>query len=253
MTGLDRTVPPAQLTPMSQSNSPPANGGAKNGVPFPVDRIDTWIFDLDNTLYPPTCRLFDQVDQRIGQFISRHLSLDPTEARALQKRYFREYGTSLRGLMTVHGMAPEPFLEFVHDIDVTPVPPSPALADGLAALPGRKLVFTNGTVSHAERVIDRLGVTGTFDAIFDIAASDYIPQPDPRPYQALLSDHAVEPTRAVMVEDIAKNLATAHGLGMTTVLLRSDSPFAGDGDAAPYVDYVIDDLAAWLAEIVPSG
>ena len=236
---------------MSDSSSPPTNGTPKPNTPFPVGGIDTWIFDLDNTLYPPACRLFDQVDRRIGQFISQYLSLDSAEARALQKRYFREYGTTLRGLMTVHGMAPEPFLEFVHDIDVTPVPPSPALADALAGLPGRKLVFTNGTVSHAERVIDRLGVAGTFEAIFDIVASGYIPKPDPRPSHALLSNHAVEPTRAVMVEDIAKNLATAHGLGMTTVWLRNDSAFAGNGDEAPYVDHAIDDLADWLASIVP--
>jgi pyrimidine 5'-nucleotidase len=156
------------------------------------DHVDTWIFDLDNTLYPSSCRLFDQIDERMGTFISELLKVDRVEARRIQKQFFYEHGTTLRGLMTDHGVHPDAFLDFVHDIDHTPIPADPALADALQALPGRKLVFTNGTVAHADKVLARLGLGGHFSGIFDIVHADYIPKPELGPYEKFVRDHAVD-------------------------------------------------------------
>ncbi len=151
-----------------------------------MNHIDCWIFDLDNTLYPASCNLFDQVDQRIGAFIGDLLQVDAAEAKRLQKHYFSQYGTTLRGLMDHHGIAPGTFLDFVHAIDVSPVPPSPALDAALSALDGRKLIFTNGSVAHAERVMARLGVADHFTGVFDIVAANYQPKPNPASYAALI-------------------------------------------------------------------
>src|SRR4051794_29216660 len=147
--------------------------------------IDTWIFDLDNTLYPASCNLFDQIHRRMGEFIAGLLDVDLDEAKRLQKTYFREHGTTLRGLMTVHNIDPRDFLDHVHQIDLAPVPPDAALAAALAALPGRKLVFTNGTVKHAENILAHLGIEGHFAGTFDIEACAYVPKPDPAGYDAL--------------------------------------------------------------------
>ena len=168
--------------------------------------IETWIFDLDNTLYPARCRLFDQIDLRMGSFIAELLGVDRVAAKAVQKDYFYRYGTTLRGLMLEHGVAPDAFLDYVHDIDHSPVPADEPLARALEALPGRKLIFTNGTVAHAEKVLARLGVGSHFTGIFDIVHSDFIPKPQLEPYEKFLAVHAVEPRRAAMFEDIARNL-----------------------------------------------
>lgn len=216
--------------------------------------IEAWIFDLDNTLYPATCRLFDQVDRRIGQFIVGLLDLGPIEARALQKHYFRTYGTTLRGLMLEHGVEPARFLDFVHDIDVAVVPPDPRLGALLDAAPGAKFVYTNGSARHADNVLNRLGVAGRFSGVFDIVAAGYQPKPDPRPYDAMVARFGVNPARACMVEDIARNLGPAKALGMTTVWLRSDSDFANPTPQdLTAVDFVIDDLNGWLDEALASG
>jgi putative hydrolase of the HAD superfamily len=218
--------------------------------------IDTWIFDLDNTLYPASCRLFDQIDQRIGAFVAELLGVDLVEARRIQKGYFYEYGTTLRGLMTLHGVAPDEFLDFVHDIDHSPVACNPALDQALHALSGRKLVFTNGTVRHAGKVLARLGVTHHFGDIFDIVHSDYIPKPAIGPYRKFIAQTAIEPTRAAMFEDIARNLEAPHALGMTTVLVTSpdnkdaahlNAIHGGAGEA--HVHHVTDDLAGFLSRI----
>lgn len=214
---------------------------------------DVWVFDLDNTLYPPSCDLFAQVARRMGEFISRALGMAPEEASALRRRYFHVYGTTLRGLMLERGMEPGPFLDYVHDIDVSPVPPSPTLDAALARLPGRKIIFTNGTTRHALNVTERLGVADRFDAIFDIVAADHVPKPDPRPYRAMIEKLGVDPRRAVMVEDIAINLMPARDLGMTTVWVRNDDewsrPMGADDEARTLVDLTVDDLTAWLASL----
>lgn len=219
----------------------------------PFDTVDVWIFDLDNTLYPASCNLFAQVDRRIGEFIAARFGLPYDEARRRQKRYFRDHGTTLRGLMVEHDIDPVPFLDYVHAIDTTPVAPSPALDRALAALPGRKLIHTNGSAAHAANVTARLGIAGRFDGVFDIVAAGYVPKPDPAPYRVLLETFAVDPARAVMVEDIARNLAPAHALGMTTVWVRSDADWArpdhGGVGAGTHIDHAVDDLVAWLGGV----
>jgi putative hydrolase of the HAD superfamily len=211
--------------------------------------IDTWIFDLDNTLYPASCKIFDQIHVRMGEFIANLLAVDLDEARRLQKIYFREHGTTLRGLMNVHRIDPRTFLDHVHQIDLSPIPPDTALAAALAALPGRKLVFTNGTVRHAENILGHLGIAEHFTGLFDIADCNYVPKPDPAGYAEFVRRFGIEPSRAVMIEDMAKNLAPAAALGMTTVWLRGTIEWATEGAEADYVHHVAEALTPWLAAI----
>ena len=210
---------------------------------------DIWLFDLDNTLYPARCNLFSQTDRKIGEYICRLLNVGPDEARRVQKEYWREYGTSLRGLMLRHGCAPGEFLDFVHDIDYAPVDASPALDQALARLPGRKLVFTNGTVRHAERVLERLGVPHHFEAIYDIVAANYVPKPERTVYDDLVRRHGVDPARAAMLDDIAINLLPAHALGMRTVWIRTEeSRRRAEGTDLAHIHHQADDLLEWLHE-----
>lgn len=210
-----------------------------------------WIFDLDNTLYPASCNLFVQVDQRIRRFIMDHFAIGPDEARRLQKSYFHEYGTTLNGLMSRHGIDPGPYLDYVHDIDLHPIEPSPKLDAALRRLPGRKLIYTNGSCRHAERVTDRLGVAHHFDGVFDIVAAGFVPKPEPPPYSVLVERFALHPKHSVMVEDISRNLAPAHALGMTTVWLRCDHEWSSGDASDPHVHHVIGDLVTWLEAIGP--
>lgn len=207
---------------------------------------DVWIFDLDNTLYPAECDLFAQVRQRMGDFIAGYFSISLEEARLLQRKYFLEYGTTLRGLMTVDGMDPQSYLDYVHDIDLDHVGPDTALAAALDGLPGRKLVFTNANTGHAERVLDKLGIANRFEAIFDVEAAEFVPKPNDSAYAALIARHGVAPAGAVMVEDMPVNLAPAHRLGMATVLVETGLDWAGDGKAGDHIHHVIDNLTDWL-------
>lgn len=211
--------------------------------------IDTWIFDLDNTLYPATSAVFEQVETRIRDYIAGYLGLSPEEAFRLQKEYFLEFGTSMRGMMHHHRMPPGPYLDYVHDIDVSIIDPSPALEQALAALPGRRLIFTNGSTQHALRVMERLGVSRHFDAVFDIADADYVPKPAPEVYGRLIERHAIAPARSVLIDDLPRNLAPAAALGMTTVWMRTNAVWGQEGGDAPYVHHVIDDLTAWLGSL----
>jgi putative hydrolase of the HAD superfamily len=217
--------------------------------------VETWIFDLDNTLYPASCRLFDQIDLRMGTFIAELLGVDRAAAKAVQKDYFYRYGTTLRGLMLEHDVPPDAFLDYVHDIDHSPIPADEPLARALETLPGRKLIFTNGTVAHAEKVLARLGVGGHFTGIFDIVHSEFIPKPQLEPYEKFVAVHAIEPQRAAMFEDIARNLEIPHRLGMTTVLVtcpdNADSNLlnAQAGSTMHHVDHVTEDLAGFLSRI----
>ena len=178
--------------------------------------VDTWVFDLDNTLYPASCRLFDQIDVKMGNFVSKLLNVEYAEAKRRQKEMFYKYGTTLRGLMTEHGITPDDFLDYVHDIDHSPVPPNLTLDAALHALPGRKLIFTNGTVAHAEKVLARIGITHHFGDIFDIVHSDFIPKPEMEPYAKFVRQTGIRPESSAMFEDIARNLEAPHALGMTT-------------------------------------
>ncbi len=214
---------------------------------------EAWVFDLDNTLYPASCNLFAQVDERMRGFIADLLDLDLDAAYRLQKQYFRDYGTTLRGLMDRHDLDPVPYLEHVHAIDLSPVAPSPALDGALRLLSGRKIVFTNASADYAGRVLDRLGVRGHFEAVYDIVDADYRPKPDPRIYDDLVARYGLTPQRTVMVEDIARNLAPAAALGMTTVWVRTASPWSADGADGIPIDHVTDDLAAWLQAVTGGG
>ncbi|HEY3917326.1 MAG TPA: pyrimidine 5'-nucleotidase [Stellaceae bacterium] len=212
--------------------------------------IDTWIFDLDNTLYPGTCKLYAEVEQRMGAFIMEELKLDPDAAHALRRRFLEHYGTTLKGLMIEHGMAPGRFLDYVHEIDLSSVVEDRALGAAIAALPGRKLIFTNGTQRHAERVLGRLGLGAHFAAIHDIVACGYTPKPEPAAYDDFVRRYAVAPRRAVMVEDMARNLPPAAALGMTTIWVK-DGPHPEEGGHGAHIHYRIEHaaLASFLAAI----
>lgn len=185
----------------------------------------------------------------MGQYIAGFLSLGAEDARALQKHYFRTYGTTLRGLMLEHAVDPAAFLDFVHDIDVGVVRPDPRLRGLLRAASGRKFVYTNGSAKHADNVMRRLGIVDCFDGVFDIADAGFTPKPDPAPYKTMLRRFDVDPARACMVEDIARNLVPAKALGMTTVWIRTDSDFAKpQAQDLSAVDHVVDDLNEWLNE-----
>ena len=213
----------------------------------PLGAVETWIFDLDNTLYPASCRLFDQVQRRMTEFICERLALSPEEAAELRRSYFREHGTTLRGLMTRDDIDPHEFLAFVHDIDLACVPPDPALAAALSGLGGRKIVHTNGSVRHAQRLLDHLGLSDSFCGIVDIVAADFDPKPALPGYRLLLRRHAVAARTALMIEDIARNLAPAAALGMTTAWVRNGLDWAAAEADSAYIHHVVDDLAGFLA------
>ena len=217
-----------------------------------LSEVETWIFDLDNTLYPASCRLFEQIEARMTAFIAARFALSPEAARARQKAYFRTHGTTMRGLMLEDAVDPEEFLAFVHQIDLECLPPDPALVAALRRLPGKKLVHTNGSVAHAERILERLGVGDIFAGIFDVKAAGWEPKPALAGYRELLRRHAVAAERALMIDDIARNLAPAASLGMTTAWLRTPTAWAAEGAAEPHIHYVVDDLAGFLGAAAPA-
>ncbi len=214
-----------------------------------LSHVNTWIFDLDNTLYDPKYNLFGQIDVRMGQYIQNVMAVDALEARVIQKHYFHEHGTTLRGLMAHQGIEPRHFLDYVHDIDVNVLPPDPELAQQLADLPGRKLVFTNGDELYARRVMDRLQISAAFEAVHCIIAMDYLPKPDMRAYESLLDAHNVDATRSIFFEDMARNLSPAKALGMTTVWLDNGSEWGGRDAVDDHIDIKILGLQPWLQNI----
>ena len=222
----------------------------------PFTHIDTWVFDLDNTLYPHHVNLWQQVDARIGEFISNYLKVDPVEARRIQKDYYRRYGTTMRGMMTEHGVHADDYLAYVHRIDHSPLEPNPAMGAAIARLPGRKLILTNGSTDHAGKVLERLGLATHFEAVFDIIAAELEPKPASQTYQKFLALHEVNPATSAMFEDLARNLVVPHQLGMTTVLVVPDDSkevvregWELEGRDDPYVDHVTDDLTGFLQRL----
>lgn len=204
--------------------------------------VNTWIFDLDNTLYPSSCRLFDQMHVKMSNYVMRRFNVDFPEARRIQKELYHRHGTTLRGLMVEHGEAPDDFLDQVHDIDYSAVMHSAALVNAIASLPGRKLVFTAGTKPHADRVLARLGLSGAFDAVFDIVDAAYIPKPQQEPYDRFLQMHHITPASAAFFEDIARNLEVPHAMGMVTVLVEGEDQAAN----MAHVHHVTADLPHFL-------
>jgi len=223
-----------------------------NGPDF--RHVDAWIFDLDNTLYPASSDLFAQIDARMTTFIGDLLGLDPEEARARQKAYYRDYGTTLNGLMQVHAVAAEEFLAFVHDIDLEALRADLELRAAIARLPGRRFIFTNGCRNHATRVIGRLGLDGLFEDVWDIKTVSYRPKPHPASYRFVLELASIAPRNAAMFEDAARNLVPAHELGLTTVWLKNGSVWSKQGPEFPvpeahHVHHETHDLCAFLHTI----
>ena len=206
--------------------------------------IDAWLFDLDNTLYPVESSFMGLIEKKMTAYVAREIGLSHDDAFALQKRYLREHGTTLAGLMANHGIDPEAYLDEVHDVSLDSLTPDPALREALGRLPGRLLVFTNGDAPHATRVLDKLNLADRFEAVFHIASADYLPKPNPKTFDKIIADHALDPRSTAFFEDSEKNLAPAAALGMTTVLV---GPHAA-ASAAPFVHHRTDKLAPFLNE-----
>jgi putative hydrolase of the HAD superfamily len=229
---------------------------SSNRHPRGFEHVETWIFDLDNTLYPHNVNLWQQVDERIRDYIADFLKVTHEEAFRLQKDYYKRYGTSMRGMMTEHGMRPDDFLDFVHQIDHSPLEPNPALGDAIEKIPGRKVILTNGTRRHADAVLARLEIERHFQDVFDIIAAELEPKPSPQTYDRFLEALKIEAATAAMFEDLARNLAVPHALGMTTVLVVPEhsrevfrEEWELEGRDAPHVDHVTDNLTAFLRAI----
>ncbi|MBT3991052.1 MAG: pyrimidine 5'-nucleotidase [Rhodospirillaceae bacterium] len=220
--------------------------------PSELRDIETWIFDLDNTLYHVSANLFDQIDRRMCNYVAEFLNIPAAEAYKVQKSFFREHGTTLRGMMECHDMDPGPYLDYVHEIDFSPIETDEVMAKALAALPGRKIVFTNAATDYALKVIERLGVDHHMEDVFDIVDAGYIPKPAPEVYTQFVEKYDIEPSRAVMVEDMARNLIPAAALGMKTVWVQTDRPWAHSDEEAAEPDFTTDSLSDWLAEVVGS-
>ncbi len=245
-------------------SDPASTGAPLSAAPEPAprqpprgfDAVETWVFDLDNTLYPAQHDLWGQIDARMRDYIAGLLRITPDEAFVLQKDYYRRYGTSLRGLMIEHGIDAHAFLDHVHEVDLTGLEPSPRLAAAIEGLPGTKLVYTNGSERHAMNVLDKLGIGGHFAAVHDIVAAEFHPKPTQEAYERFLRAHGVDATRAAMFEDLARNLEVPHRLGMTTVMVvppgeRIDTreTWEFEGREAAYIDHVTEDLAGFLERL----
>ena len=206
--------------------------------------VETWVFDLDNTLYPPEMALFDQINLRMTDWVMRVAGVDRAAADALRHRYWRDHGTTLAGLMRHHGIDPGPYLEEVHDIDFTVLAPDPALASAIAALPGRKIVYTNGTAPYAERVIAHRGLSGLFEAVYGVEHAGLIPKPERAAFETVFARDGLSGARAAMFEDDARNLAVPDAMGLSTVLV------APAPEPADFIAHHTDDLTGFLERLV---
>ncbi|WP_374386423.1 pyrimidine 5'-nucleotidase [Sandaracinobacter sp.] len=218
-------------------------------LPGRLSGVNSWLFDMDNSLYQASVNLFAQIDRKMEAYVGQLLGLGRDEARALQKRYFHEHGTTLKGLMLSHQVDPYHFLSFVHDIDTSVLDPNPRLRAALMKLPGRRIIFTNGDRPYAERVLGAIGILDCFEDIHDIHAMDYHPKPDPRAYSGLCAAHGVDPARAFFVDDMAHNLKPAHALGMVTGWVNNGSERGDHGHSPDFIDHEIADLTDWLEEL----
>ncbi len=236
---------PQRLLP----GTPPPKTPVMAQFPDPLSRIDTWVFDLDNTLYPPSSGLFPLIDVRMGAFIARLLNCDLAEARQVQKRYFHDYGMTLAGLIRHHGVDPEAFLADVHAIALDNIGPCARLATALARLPGRRLIFTNADADYARRVLEQRGIADLFEGIFDIRAADYVPKPQPATYHRLCTRHGIDPARAAFVDDMAQNLSPAKALGMATIWLDNGSESGHRRHQPADIDVRAADLLDWLEPV----
>jgi putative hydrolase of the HAD superfamily len=203
--------------------------------------VNVWVFDLDNTLYPPAARLFDQIEVRMTAWVQEALGVARDEADRLRAHYWRSYGTTLAGLMAEHGVDPAPYLTHVHEIDLSVLVPDPELAARIAALPGRRVVYTNGCRPYAERVLAARGLTGVFDAVYGVEHAGFRPKPERAAFETVFAADGIDPAFAAMFEDDVRNLAAPHAMGMATVHV------APDPDPHPHIAHHTDDLARFLA------
>ncbi len=213
-------------------------------APLPdFSHVRTWVFDLDNTLYHPSVRLFDQIEVKMTDWVMQAIGVDRVEADRLRQHYWDNYGTTLAGLMAEHDVDPGPYLTDVHEIDLTPLSPDPALAAAIAALPGRRIVYTNGCAPYAQKVLAARGLTGLFDAVYGVEHAGFRPKPERAAFDAVFAVDGLNPALAAMFEDDTRNLAAPHAMGMRTVHV------APDATPAPHIHHHTDDLAGFLARL----
>lgn len=210
------------------------------------EHVTTWVFDLDQTLYPPEMRLFDQIEVRMTAYVMTSLGVDEDTANKLRQDYWRDHGTTLAGLMRLHDVDPAPYLYDVHDIDFSVLTPDSRLADAIAALPGRKIIYTNGTADYARNVTAARGLSGLFEAIYGVEHADFHPKPEETAFEKVFSLDGFDRTRAAMFEDEARNLIVPKSMGLRTVHV-APSPIE-----APHIDHFAADLTDFLETLQKS-
>lgn len=213
---------------------------------MPTDQfrhVQSWVFDLDNTLYPPTVRLFEQIEVRMTAYVMRALGVDQPTADRLRAHYWEGYGTTLAGLMREHTIDPLPYLVDVHEIDLSGLSPDPDLRDAIARLPGRRIVYTNGCAPYARRVIAARGLTGLFDAVYGVEDAGFLPKPERAAFDRIFASDGLDPTRAAMFEDDPRNLIAPHAMGMRTVHVAAE-PTQG-----AHIQHHTADLPAFLRRL----
>jgi putative hydrolase of the HAD superfamily len=214
-----------------------------------LSEVETWIFDLDNTLYHVSPEMHGEVDELLGSFVSEFLDVDRTEARRIQKAYFQEFGLTLCGLIENHDLDPDVYFEHMMQADLSAIGRDPALVDAISALDGRKVIYSNAPSAHVNQVLDQLGLAPYFDAVHHIEAAEFRPKPAREAYVSLCERYAIAPERAVMIDDIPRNLEPAAEIGMTTVWKRTDAEWAVTAEISDYVHHVTDDLLTWLKDL----
>ena len=214
-----------------------------------LKNIKYWLFDLDNTLYSGDTKVFDQVDKKMSKFISEKLKVSEEEAKKIQKNYFHEYNTTLNGMIKNHDIDANEFLEFVHDVDLNFLKKNELLENQINRLNGKKIIFTNGSRAHAANVTKRIGIDKLFDGVFDIVDSDFYPKPSIEPYKKIIEYYNIEPEYCIFFEDIARNLKPAYELGMKTVWIENNEPWAAEYSGEAFINYKTNNLANFLKEI----
>ena len=214
-----------------------------------LKKIKYWLFDLDNTLYSGDTKVFDQVDKKMSSFISEKLNVSLEDAKKIQKNYFHEYNTTLNGMIKNHNINAEEFLEFVHDVDLSFLEKNQDLQNELTNLIGKKYIFTNGSKAHASNVTKRIGIENLFDGVFDIVDSDFIPKPSIKPYKKIIQKYDIDPEYCIFIEDIARNLKPAYELGMKTVWIKNNEPWAAKFSNENFINYKTDNLSEFLGKI----
>lgn len=216
-----------------------------------VQQVNTWIFDLDNTLYSVTKQLLAHIDEQMGSFVAKYLDIDREKAHQVQKSYFKKYGLTLRGLMIHDGLDPALYFDEMKPMDLSEVKPNPSLGEDIARLNGRKFIYTNASAQHAQLVLNRIGFKpDVFEAIFDIQDAEYVPKPAIDGYKKICCTYGIDPTRTAMVDDITRNLEPAADLGMVTVWKKTTAEWAKDVEVDEYIDHVVDDLQEWIRSIL---